>query len=59
MRLKMEPHLEMRRFRVLTYPEEPELADSWAAGVARDENQKQQTTTKSQVTVTWERKEKS
>ena len=44
----MELHLEVRRFRVLTYPEEPELADSWAAGVARDENQKQQTTTKSQ-----------
>ena len=30
-----EKSLEMRHFRVFTYPEEPELAPSWAAGVAR------------------------
>jgi hypothetical protein len=29
--------LEMRHFRVFPYPEEVELAPSWAAGVARDE----------------------
>jgi hypothetical protein len=28
--------LEMRHFQVLAYPVEPELAPSWAAGVARD-----------------------
>ena len=26
---------EMKHFQVSTYPEEPELAPSWAAGVAR------------------------
>ena len=26
----------MRHFQVFAYPEEPELAPSWAAGVARD-----------------------
>jgi hypothetical protein len=31
-----EKPLEMRHFQVLTYPEEPELAPSRAAGVARD-----------------------
>jgi D-alanine-D-alanine ligase-like ATP-grasp enzyme len=32
-----EKLLEMRHFRVLLYPEEPESAPSWAAGVVRDE----------------------
>jgi hypothetical protein len=32
----MEILVEMRQFQVFTYPEEPELAPSWAAGVARD-----------------------
>jgi hypothetical protein len=31
-----EKSLEMRRSQVFPYPEEPELAPSWAAGVARD-----------------------
>lgn len=30
-----EKSLEMRHFRVVTYPEEPDLAPSWAAGAAR------------------------
>jgi hypothetical protein len=36
-----EKPLEMRHFQVLTYPEEPELAPSWAAGVARDGKMRQ------------------
>ncbi len=31
-----EKALEMRRFQVYTYPEEPDLAPSWVAGVLRD-----------------------
>ena len=31
-----EKSLEMRHFRVLTLPEEAEMAPSWAAGVAQD-----------------------
>jgi hypothetical protein len=31
-----EKSLEMRHLQVLTYPEEPELAASWDAGVGRD-----------------------
>jgi hypothetical protein len=31
-----EKPLEMRHFQALTYPEEPELAPFWAAGIARD-----------------------
>ena len=31
-----EKSLEMRHFLVFHYPEEPKLARSWAAGVARD-----------------------
>ena len=31
-----EKSLEVRHFRVSPYPEEPELAPCWAAGVARD-----------------------
>ena len=30
------PSFQLRQFQVFTYPEEPELAPSWAAGVARD-----------------------
>jgi hypothetical protein len=33
-----EKSFEMRHFQVFAYPEEPELALSWAAGVARDVN---------------------
>jgi hypothetical protein len=31
----------MRHLQVFTYPEEPEVAPSWAAGVARDEKMRQ------------------
>jgi len=40
-----EKPLEMRHFRVFTYPEEPELAPSGAAGVARDGNNKRTAST--------------
>jgi hypothetical protein len=36
-----EKSLEVRHFLVVPYPEEPELAPSWAAGVGRDETMKE------------------
>jgi hypothetical protein len=33
--------LEMRHFQVFTHPEKPELAASWAAGVARMEKMRE------------------